>query len=1167
MSFVHLHLHSEYSCLDGAIKISELVQRAVEYGMPAVAVTDHGNMFGAIELHNTAKKAGIKPVFAFEAYVAPDDLHHKKREGDRPNYYHMTLLARTQEGYQNLMKLTSIGYVDGFFYKPRIDHKVLAEHAKGLTVLSGCLNGELMHLIRRNDEELLRERALYYKELFEGHFYLEIQRQGIEGQEDLNQRLIALSAELDIPLVATNDCHYLKAEDWEAHDLLLAIQTQTTIENEDRFRFTGREFYFKSPKQMADLFKDVPEAIENSVKIAEACHVEIKFGDYYIPGYDKTEGMSEYDYLRHIAEKGLEERFVQMESASKEKISDEKKKEYYDRLSYELGVIKDMQFPAYFLIVWDYVQACKKMGIPVGPGRGSAAGSLMAYSIGITDIDPIHYDLFFERFLNPGRISMPDIDIDFCQERREDVIRYIKQRFGEKNTTQIITFSRMKAKAVIRDVGRALGYSYGDVDRVAKLVPLMTKNLESALEESAEFAKACKEEEVAKRIMKYARRLEGLCRNFGIHAAGLVITPDECDNYIPLAQSKEMVTSQYSGDYLEPLGLLKMDILGLKTLTVIKNALDMIEESSGKRLDFTKVSLEDPATYELLRTGKTSGIFQLESGGMQDLLIRLRPESFSEIPDLLALYRPGPLQSGMVEDYVQSKRGNYQQKPFISDTILPILESTKGVIVYQEQIMQISRDLSGFSMSEADNLRKAMGKKDEKKMAELKEKFVEGAVERGEDRKKTETLFDEIAKFAQYCFNKSHSVAYAYISFQTAYLKAHHTVEFMAALMNSEINKRDDLVARFADTKEMGIEILPPDINNSVSGFSVKEGKILFGLSAIKNVGSSAVGHIIEERKKGGAFKSLLDFLKRINLSTVNKRVLENLVKSGACDCFDESRRALFLQLDEMVEYAETFRRNAVGCSGSLFGEGDIPIPDFQGSGEVEWEEREKLAFEKEALGFYVSGHPLQEYAEMMEKYVTTDALRIQSLKDKQEVTFAGVVAELSRKVNKRKETWCICRIEDLKGSVEVLVYSKVYPKVEHLLSSDIPLLFKGQVMEESSPENDNSNDDSGMEEDHAVRKVRITDVRKLTDSAGDVAVELDIKTLGTVESDFDKIERLIRKYPGSSPLILNFIDPDGVQIAVKLGKEYRVAPVSNFLTEAKEAFGEYASRCVSLKT
>jgi len=1028
--FVPLHIHTEYSLLDGAIKIDELVETAASYMMPAVAMTDHGTLFGTIRFYNKAKKAGIKPIIGCETYVASGSRLDRDKSPDSYNY-HLILLARNLDGYRNLVTLVTRAYTEGFYYKPRIDLDLLEQYSGGLIGLSSCMKGEVPSYLRRGMLDRARETALRYKHILgSDNFYLEVQDNGLEEQEELNRQLIALSEELHIPLVATNDCHYLHKEDSRAHDVLLCIQTGKTINSPDRMKFKTDKLYFKSPDEMKEAFAHVPEALANTVKIAERCNLELPMGEYLLPNFPLPNGQDPGDFLETLGMEGL-----------KKRCGDTIPDEYLARFKHELAVIKRMGYASYFLIVWDFINYAKQNRIPVGPGRGSAAGSLISYALGITEIDPLRYNLLFERFLNPERISMPDIDIDFCKDRRPEVIGYVAEKYGQDHVAQIITFGTMAAKAAIRDVGRALDIPYAEVDKIAKMVP-MTLNITiaDAMKAEPKLREIYKSDERYRDLIDIAKRLEGLSRHASTHAAGVVISPEPLTNFTPLYRnpSDETITTQFDMTSVEKTGLLKFDFLGLKTLTVIDKTVKYTEEN-GKKIDLATISFDDPGTYQLLGKGDTTGVFQLESDGMREILVKMLPNRFEDLIALVALYRPGPIGSGMIDDFINRKKGITPVKydlPQLSE----ILDETYGVILYQEQVMRIANKLASFTMGEADILRKAMGKKKAAEMEKLKDKFINGSVKNGISEAKAKKIFDLMSFFAEYGFNKSHSAAYAYVSYQTAYLKANYPVEFMAATLSTDMDNADKVVKFIAECRNMGIEILPPDINLSDREFKVTGTSIRFGLEAVKGAGSAAIEAIIDARSVE-PFSSFEDFLERVDSRKVNKKVIEKLIKAGAFDSIAPSRKSTFEALASPVKKSAT---------PSLFAMEEQSGTSGDTADNQEWSEQELLGFEKEALGFYITGHPLNKFRGYLESLMTVRTSSLHSserLRGLDSIMIAGIVHSIRKSQTKAKqETMANIILEDEEGYADIIIFPDVYRENADLITKDSSVLIRGSA-------------------------------------------------------------------------------------------------------------------------
>ncbi|MFZ6017461.1 MAG: DNA polymerase III subunit alpha [Nitrospirota bacterium] len=1030
--YVPLHLHTEYSLLDGAIRIKELVEQAVVFRMPAVAITDHGNLFGAVEFYRRATKAGIKPIIGCEVYVAPGSRFDRRNTTDVDEAsFHLILLAKDNKGYRNLISLVTKAYTEGFYYKPRIDMDLLEQYSGGLIGLTSCLKGEVPYYLQIGMIDKAREKALKYKHILgPENFYIEIQDNGLPEQGEVNRRLVELARELHIGIVATNDCHYMKKEDSRAHDILLCIQTGKTVRDKKRLHFNSDGFYFKSPEEMKNAFKDIPELILNTRAIAERCNVEFRLGANLLPRYELENGQTPDALLEKLAFEGMFHRF-----------GSEQRTAYIERLRRELDIIKKMGYSSYFLIVWDFISYAKKRGIPVGPGRGSAAGSLVSYCLNITDIDPIKYNLLFERFLNPERVSMPDIDVDFCKDRRSEVISYVAEKYGKDHVAQIITFGTMAAKAAIRDVGRALDLPYAEVDRIAKLVPnTLNITIEDTLKVEPQLKALYDSNTKIKELIDIAMRLEGLCRHASTHAAGVVISPAPLTDYTPLYKnpSDGSITTQFDMGAVERIGLLKFDFLGLKTLTVIDKTLKYIREN-GKDLSLKYIPLEDKKTYELLSSGHTTGIFQLESTGMRDLLRKMSPNRFEDLIALVALYRPGPIGSGMIDDFIKRKKGQIPVK-YELPQLKEILDETYGVILYQEQVMRIANKLANFTMGQADILRKAMGKKKPEEMEKQKEAFIKGTRANSISEKKATRLFDLMAFFAEYGFNKSHSAAYAYLTYQTAYLKAHYPVEFMAATLSADMDNTDKIVKSINECREMGIEILPPDINHSGQEFRVVGNSIRFGLEAVKGVGSSAIESILETRRTDGPFTSVADFLKRVDARKVNKKVVESLIKAGAFDSLGMMRAAAMVLMSKMLN-----GNNRAKASGqqNIFGD----MPEETVGSDQEWDEFELLKHEREALGFYITGHPLTKYSRQLNKINAKKTSELEESLDGKEIQIGGILRNIKKiQTRSKAEVMAFLTLEDAEGSTEVIIFPELYRKSLPLLQKDMVLFVKGTV-------------------------------------------------------------------------------------------------------------------------
>jgi len=1036
--FVHLHVHTNYSLLDGACEIDRLGKRLVELGMKSCAITDHGAMYGVIEFYKKMHSYGIKPIIGAEVYLAERTMQDKEPGVDEEQY-HLVLLAKDNQGYKNLMKLVSIGFTEGFYYKPRIDMSVLEKYSDGLIALSGCLAGRIPSLLLKGNYEEAKKAAVQFKSIFgQGNFFIEVQDHGLYEQRKIMNDLIRLSRETEIPLVATNDVHYIQKDDSLSQDVLLCIQTGKTLDDENRMKFESSEFYLKSPEEMAKLFSYIPEAIENTLRIAESCNVTLEFGKIHLPSFQVPDGLTEDEYLSQLCYRGARERFPEITQEIKQ------------RLDYELETIKKMGYSSYFLIVWDFINYARQNGIMVGPGRGSAAGSLVAYCLYITNIDPLKYNLLFERFLNPERVSMPDIDVDFCYERRQEVIDYVVQKYGQDRVAQIVTFGTMAARAAIRDVGRVMGYPYGEVDRIAKMVPAeLGITIESALKLNPELKKLYDENERVKQLIDIAKDLEGFPRHASTHAAGVVISKDPIVEHVPLHKLGDSnVTTQYTMTALEELGLLKMDFLGLRTLTVIRDAINIIRHTKNVEINLDRLPLDDKKVYELLSQGNTAGVFQLESTGMRNLLTELKPETFQDIVAIIGLYRPGPLGSGAAEDFIKSKNGLKPIK-YLHPKLEPILSETYGIILYQEQAMKIAQELAGFSLAQADILRKAMGKKKQDVMAAQRESFISGCIKNGIDEITAAKIFDEISYFAGYGFNKAHTAAYAVIAYQTAYLKSHFPVEYMAALLTSVIDNSDKVAYYINECRHLGIEVLPPDVNESYETFTVVADKIRFGLTGVKNVGQNVAKAIIHARKTKGRFSSFADFVEKVS-DVLNKKALESLIKSGAFASLGAKRSQLLSIYEDTLARIQKEQRQGMKNQISLFQMLDNTTPSRETLPDVpEFTSTELLAMEKEMLGIYLSGHPLSELKEELSKNVTfylADKNNDSIVKDNKEVVVGAIITGIDTKATKNDNIMAFINIEDLTGSMEAIVFPAVYEKYRNLLHLDSKVYIKGRI-------------------------------------------------------------------------------------------------------------------------
>ncbi|MBN2467475.1 MAG: DNA polymerase III subunit alpha [Deltaproteobacteria bacterium] len=1150
--FVHLHVHTQYSLLDGAIRLRDLFQRAKEYHMPALAMTDHGNVFGAVEFYQMAHDYGIKPIIGCEMYVAPGSRLAKESHAMSETSFHLVLLAKNHAGYQNLLKLVSIAYLEGFYYRPRIDKELLRDHNEGLIALSACLHGEIPRLIVKGQLESACLIAEEYKTIFDNdRFYLEIQQNGIEDQNRANAGLLEISKRLGIPLIATNDCHYLDKTDVQAHEVLMAIQTGKTLSSPDRMRFSTDELYFKSPEIMKELFQQYPDAIANTVTVAERCNLELKLGEFKFPVFSLGDGLSPRERLLDLANNGLQQRLERHPSRHSSDFPSIVK-QYTDRLQHELEVINAEGFASYFLIVADFVNFAKNNQVPVGPGRGSAAGSLVAYALKITEVDPLRYGLLFERFLNPERISPPDIDVDFCMDGRDKVIEYVRSKYGMDNVAQIITFGKMQAKAVIRDVGRVLDMPYKDVDRIAKLVPnLLNITLDEALRQEPALKRLEEEDERIRLLLSLSRSLEGLPRHASTHAAGVVISDQPLVEHLPLYKDPkgDVVATQYTMSYVEQIGLIKFDFLGLKTLTVIDRALKLINLGSIKLSDINDIPLDDKPTYALLSSGETDGVFQLESSGMKELISKMQPETIDDVVALLALYRPGPLQSGMVDDYIRRRKGE-TRIPYLVPQLKDILADTYGVILYQEQVMKIAQVLAAYTLGEADILRRAMGKKKVLEMEEQKEKFLDKTRKNKIDPRKAEEIFNLMSKFAGYGFNKSHSVAYALIAYQTAYLKAHYPVEFMAALLTCEMDNSDKVIRHIGECRERGIEVLPPDVNESFRDFVVIKNKIRFGLEAVKNVGAAAIESILKTRDDDGPFTGLYDFCERVDLRKVNKKVIESLIKCGAFDFTNLHRSQAFAVIEMAVDHGQRVQKQKNDQQKSLF-----DIVSFPSSASTEnhpdipeWSESELLNYEKETLGFFISSHPLASFAEELKKYSILDTSLIQTMKDGDEARIAGVPVTINEITTRRGERMAFVTVEDLKGSIEVIFFADLYKTASEILRTEQPILIKGRV---------------SVDERIQRVKVRAEEIAHLSEAASLLtrAVHFNLDCSRVTKNHLEKFRNILKNHHGHCVSYLHLIVPGRSEIVISLPEEFRLTPSEGLVQETEYLLGGHTIR------
>jgi DNA polymerase III subunit alpha len=1148
--FVHLHLHSEYSLLDGACRIEELLDRAVELRMPALAITEHGNMFSSVMFHDQARKRGINPILGCEVYVAPGDRRQRTgTPGETSN--HLVLLAETREGYHNLIKLVSAGYTEGFYYKPRIDKDLLAAHARGLIGLSSCLKGEVATGIRTDQTARALQAAATYRDILgPGNFFLEMQYQGIEEQAIVNAGLLPIASNLGLPLVCTNDVHYLQNADHRAHDILLCIGTGKAVNDTERLRYHGDQFYLKTPTEMAEIFGQYPEALANTVRIAERCHVDLSSSVNHLPNFDVPGGFTLDGYFEHVVREGFEQRLPRLRDLVARGIVRHTIDEYERRLTYEVEMIKQMKYAGYFLIVWDFIRYAREQGIPVGPGRGSAAGSFVAYCLRITDVDPIEYGLIFERFLNPERVTLPDIDIDFCERRRGEVIDYVTRKYGRENVAQIITFGTMKARAVVRDVARVMEIPYADADRVAKAVPAaLDMTLQKALEQNPALKEMEQKDERVKELLDIARRLEGMTRHASVHAAGVVIAPRPLTEFVPLYKSqKDEIVTQWAMKEVERVGLLKMDFLGLSTLTLIRDALEAIKRTEGREIDIDAVPLDDPKTYEVFSAGQTYGVFQFESSGMRELLRKAKPERLDDLIALNALYRPGPLKSGMVDDFIARKQGKTEVK-YELPQLAPILSDTYGVIAYQDQVMRIAAVLAGFSMGQSDVLRKAMGKKDPKVMAKQRAAFMEGAAGNGISEKKAAKIFDLMEYFAGYGFNKSHSTTYALLAYQTAWLKANYPRHFVAALLTIEAANTEKLAMYLGECRELGVPILPPDLNASELAFSVVAEGVRFGLCAVKNVGEGAIQSMLAVREALGRIDSIYTLCEQVDLRLVNKRVLESLIKAGACDSMAPTgqpialgRARLFAAVDKALEHGGRQQRNREDGKISFFDlvsddepAGAIPLPDVPA-----WSEAQQLAGEKEALGFYMSGHPLERFARDLALF---GAKRVAELTASEaDIWMAGIVSGIRALKTRKGDRMSVFMLDDVGGSVEVVVFPEAYAKHAQLIDTDAMLLVRGKL-------------DKDDESARLVATELLPIAALMERTTREVAIHLKVPPHG--RTTFEAIAELLSRHRGDRrvSLELDVRAPDRA-LRVRADVTQRVKPSERLVAELEQLCG-----------
>ncbi len=1133
--FVHLHVHTEYSLLDGAARISDLIAKASALKMSALAITDHGKMSGVVKFYKAALEAGIKPIIGCEAYLTPGS-HTEKGAGLKQTLYHLTLLARDEVGYRNLLVLTSRAHLKGFYYKPRIDWELLEEYREGLIALSGCLKGEISQELLSGRVETAEERAAAYRDLFGAdNFYLELHDQGMEEQRRINPLMVKLGRKLEIPLVACNDCHYVNREDAFSQEVMLCIQTGKKLEDKNRMKLSTEEFYLKSAAEMEELFGELPDALLNTRKIADRCHLELEFGKDLLPEFQPPPGKTPNNYLRKLCEQGIGERYG------------EKTEKIQERLDHELSVIEGKNFASYFLIVWDLIHYAKTRKIPVGPGRGSVAGSIVAYLLGITDIDPFRQDLLFERFLNPSRMVMPDIDIDISDQGRAELIKYVSGKYGgDAHVCQIITFGSMKARAVLRDVGRVMGIPYNDVDQIAKLVPPGPKmTLKKALRLEPKLEGLYKKDPTVTRLIDVSFKLEGLARNASTHAAGVLICREPLTNHVPLCRGKDdEVVTQFDMYDAEEVGLLKMDFLGLRTLSVIQDTIDLIEVTRGEKIDLSRLPIDDPETFRLLSKANTIGVFQLEGAGMRDLSHRIGLKNFDDILALVALFRPGPMH--MLEDYVARKHGKVKIR-YDHPKLEAILKNTYGVMLYQEQVMRVANQLAGFTLAKADTLRKAMAKKQVDMMAKLEKAFIKGAAEEGVKRPTAEKIFSDMARFAEYGFNKSHSAAYALIAYRTAYLKVHYPEEFMASLLTSEIRNMDKLMLYAAECQAMGIKVLPPDVNESFVRFTVVKDGIRFGLAAIKNVGEGAVEAIIAARNEEGPFKNFFEFLERVDLFTVNKKVMESLIKSGALDSLPGNRAQKLESLEEgAMGRAQRIRRDRSRGQSTLFGVFEAE-DEANGNGHFpekeELPQNELLAMERELLGMYITGHPLSKYAQMIKVYSTHSIEQLSTLKNRTRVRVGGIISQVEEKSGRRTgRKFAICQLEGLTGVIEITLYNREYNEFAPLLQPGQVVIVEGVV---TSRDRGSSILASQLHSPDQVQE-------KLARS-----IRIDVHLATTDEKLLEELREVFRRHRGNCPVDLSFDFATGEKLRLRAGEGIKVKCTTRLVEEIERILGE----------
>ncbi len=1168
-SFVHLHCHTQFSLLDGANKIEPLFERVRQLKQPALAMTDHGNMFGAVEFYTEAVKQGIKPILGCEIYVAPTTRFERKGtdKGIKEYNNHLVLLAMNQDGYRNLCKLVTAGFTEGFYYKPRVDKDLLKEYNAGLIALSSCLRGEVASSLSVENMVKAKSAAENYASIFKDRFYLEIQDNKIPVQEKVNRLIVDIGKDLSLPVVATNDCHYVNRKDAAAHDVLLCIQTGRTVDDENRMKMSTDELFLKSADEMREGMAYCPEAVDRTLEIAQRCNLELELGRYRFPRFDPPAGKNLDEHLDELTRRGLEQRLESLYPSETEPLSPESRKVYDERLDHELDVIKQMQYSGYFLIVADFINYAKDNGIPVGPGRGSAAGSLVAYALKITDLDPIQHVLLFERFLNPERRSMPDIDVDFCIRGRDKVIQYVKEKYGADKVAQIATFGTLKAKAAIRDVGRALGLSFTETDTIAKLIPAPKQgfdySLADAIKMEPRLPALMKSDPRVKTLLDHALRLEGLTRHSSTHAAGVVIANRPLDNYLPLYLDKEGgIVTQFDMDSVGKIGLIKFDFLGLKTLTLIHDCMDLVRTSQGDEIDLDHLPLDDGKTYGLLCSGNTTGIFQLESTGIREMTVKIKPNCFEDLAAILALYRPGPLDSGMAEEYIKRKQGK-QKIRYPHPSLEPILKDTYGVIIYQDQVMQIAQSLACYAMGEADILRIAMGKKDPEEMAGQRERFIDGAQKNHIKPKTAANIFDQMETFARYGFNKSHTAAYALISYQTAYLKSHYPVEFMATLMTSEMGDTDKVIKNLAECRDQGIKVLPPDVNESRAHFTTVGDQIRFGLSAVKNVGDKAVEAIINSREQDGNFKSIYDFCRRVDLRTVNRRVMESLIKCGAFDSTSFTRAQQMAALDGAISEGQSHQKGIEAGQYDIFaalaGTDQNQENKKEQHPDVEdWSTNQVLAFEKESVGFYITGHPLDKYDQAIKRLTTGTTAGLKESPPNGEVKVAGVVTALKLRNTKKGERYAGFNLEDKTGFIEVIIWPDLYRRSMKAIASDDAILIKGKLDVGEERIQLIGNDVIPMAEVyHRIRSSSLpeaTDKKKAMDTT---ELHFYARAPEVTTLELNRLHDIFQNHRGACTVYLHLSNANRGETVIELPENLRIEPSEELLETVDRSFGK----------